>query len=91
MRWFSVSFWLSLLMGKPLKSVESQPSEISTGATSLLKKSKKAVMKDGQVKESTTKTKLTHGVSQDSSQKKQNSGTKKNGKRRSRSTKRATK
>ena len=76
MKWFSLSYWSSILMGKPMKSVESQPSEISTGATFLPKKSKEVVTKDGQVKESITSTKSTRGANRNSSRKKQSSGTK---------------
>ena len=76
MKWFLPSFWLSLLMGRRIKSEVSQPLETSTDALSSQKKSSVQATKRGRPKGSTNKTKSKRGVNQSSSPKKQNSGTK---------------
>ena len=75
MKWFSLSYWLSTLMGRPMISEESPPSGTSTVAVNSPKQSNKAQTSVGQASVSTTSTKSTHGVSQSLSKKKQSSGT----------------
>ena len=76
MKWFSLSYWSSILMGRPSNLEGLPPSETSTDATSLPKRSKEAATSGGQAAVSTTKTKSTRGVSRGLSKKKQSSGTK---------------
>lgn len=76
MKWFSLSYLSSILMGRPSTSEVSLHSEISIDVASSPKPSNKAETSVGQAAVSTTKTKSTRGASRGSSTKKQSSGTK---------------
>jgi len=91
MKWFSLSYLSSILMGRPSTSEVSLHSEISIDVASSPKPSNKAETSVGQAAVSTTKTKSTHGASQGLSKKKQSSGTKNVKRRRGRPPKAAAK
>ena len=90
MKWFSLSFWSSLLTGNKSKSEELPPSETSTDVPSLPEKSSAPETKRGRPKGSTNKTKSKRTASQSSSRKKPNSGTKNDKRRRVRPPKKST-
>jgi len=77
MKWFSRSYWSSILMDKLTKQEESQPSVPSYLVGNTPDGSKKQATKRGRPKGSTTKTKSKRGASQSSSRKKPSSGIKK--------------
>ena len=75
MKWFSRSYWWSILMGKPMTLEESQPSVPSYLVGNTPDGLSKPATKRGRPKGSTTKTKSKRGASQSSSRKKPSSGT----------------